>query len=180
MKKIILLSLFVGLFQFSKAQDIYQIVDGEVSFFSTTPVEDIDAVNKTVKGLINSKNNEVAFIVTIVGFHFKKPLMEEHFNENYMESGTYKTAMFKGTIVGEIDYSKDGEYKVTAKGTLTMHGVAKDRVITGKLIVKDGKIQLIADFDVKLADHDVRIPKVVTKKIAETVNVKVNANFEKK
>jgi hypothetical protein len=182
MKKIILLSLFVGLFQFSNAQDLYQIVDGEVSFFSTTPVEDIDAVNKTVKGLINTKNNDVAFIVTIVGFHFKKPLMEEHFNENYMESDKKgnETAMFKGVIIEKIDYTKDGEYDVSAKGTLTVHGVAKDRIIKGKLIIKAGKIQLITDFDIQLADHDVKIPKVVTKKIAETVAVKVNANFEKK
>ena len=180
MKNIILLFLFIGLFQMSKAQDIYQIVDGEVSFFSTTPIEDIDAVNKTVKGLINTKNNEFAFIVTIVGFHFKNLLMEEHFNENYMESDQFKTAMFKGVILEKIDYSKDGEYEVSAKGTLNVHGVIKDRVIKGKLIVKKGKIQLLADFDIKLEDHDIDIPKVVTEKIAETVAVKVNANFEKK
>jgi len=180
MKKIMLIALLVSAFQFATAQNIYQIVDGEVSFFSTTPIEDIDAVNKTVKGLINIDNNEFAFIVTIVGFHFKKPLMEEHFNENYMESDKFKTAMFKGKIIEKIDYTKDGEYDVTAKGTLNVHGVNKDRLLKGKIIIKNGKIQLIANFDIKLEDHDIDIPKVVTEKIAETVAVKVNANFEKK
>ena len=106
--------------------------------------------------------------------------MEEHFNENYMESDQFKTAMFKGVIVEKIDYTKDGEYKVTAKGELNIHGVNKERLISGKMIIKNGKIQVIASFDVRLADHDVDIPKVVTKKIAETVTVKVKTNFEKK
>ena len=106
--------------------------------------------------------------------------MEDHFNENYMESDHFKIAMFKGGIVEEVDYAINGEYAVTAKGILTIHGVSKNRLIKVKIIIKSGKIQLITNFDIKLADHNIDIPKVVTQKIAEAVDVKVSANFEKK
>jgi polyisoprenoid-binding protein YceI len=179
MKKYILI-LAVGFFQSLNAQDLYKATTGEISFFSETPIENIDATNKLVKALINTKDNQVAFFTTIIGFHFKKPLMEEHFNENYMESDKFPTAKFQGKIAEEIDYTKDGEYTVTAKGTLTLHGVEKKREIAGKLIVKNGKLELIVEFEVKLADHNIDIPKIVMEKIAETVTIKMNVNFEKK
>jgi len=179
MKKYILLLVLLGVLQLVNAQELFKATSGKISFFSETPMENIDATNEMVKALINPKNNEVAFITTIVGFRFKKSLMEEHFNENYMESDKYKTAMFKGKIQEEIDYTKDGEYEVTAKGVLNIHGVDQEREIKGKLIIKDGKVELITDFDVQLKDHDIDIPKIVVKKIAESVNVKVDVNFEK-
>ena len=115
------------------AQDLYKATDGEISFFSEAPVENISAINKDVKALINAKNAEVAFIVTNVGFKFEKPLMEEHFNENYMESHKYKVSVFKGKIVDEVDFTKDGTYEVTAKGALDIHGVTVEREIKGTL-----------------------------------------------
>jgi YceI-like domain len=178
MKKITLLLLLISSICVGNAQNTYKVTNGEISFFSKTPVEDIDAVNKKVLGVI--KNNEFAFVATIVGFKFKKPLMEEHFNENYMESDKYKTASFKGKIAAAIDLSKDGEYKTQAVGVLTMHGESKDRTIDGVFTVKDGKINLKSEFDVQLKDHKIDIPKLVIKKIAETVKVTVNIDFEPK
>ncbi len=179
MKKITFLILFfstvVGF-----CQGVYKATDGDVSFFSETPIENIDAVNKDVRALLNTKNGGVAFIVTNIGFHFDKPLMEEHFNENYMESDKYKVSVFKGKIVEQIDYSKNGTYKVTVKGTLDLHGVEKERTILGELIVLDGKITVQSSFDVKGEDHKIKIPKLVIKNIAETVQVTVNLNFELK
>ncbi|MBL4593226.1 MAG: YceI family protein [Flavobacteriales bacterium] len=180
MKKYILLSILVGLFQFSFSQNLYKATSGEISFFSETPLENIEAINKKVKALINTKNGELAFIVTNVGFHFEKPLMEEHFNENYIESDKYKVSMFKGKIVEKIDYSVDGTYQVTVKGKLNLHGVEKEREIKGVITIKDGKINVTSEFVLKLSDHKIRIPKVVTKKIAEEVKIKVNLNFELK
>ena len=180
MKQHILLLFLSGILQTSFSQEIYKATSGEISFFSETPVEDIDATNKLVKALINTKNNEVVFITTIIGFHFKKPLMEEHFNENYMESDKYKAALFKGVMNGDVDYKKDGEYSVKAKGVLNIHGVDKEREIDGKIIVKGETIELNAEFDVKLADHDIEVPKLVMTKIAEIVSVKMEVNFEKK
>lgn len=162
------------------AQDLYKATDGEISFFSEAPVENISAVNKDVKALINAKNAEVAFIVTNVGFKFEKPLMEEHFNENYMESHKYKVSVFKGKIIDKIDFTKDGTYEVTAKGTLDIHGVTVEREIKGTLTISNGKINLTTDFDVALKDHKIKIPSVVVKNIAEVVKVTVNINFAKK
>jgi hypothetical protein len=162
------------------AQDLYKATDGEISFFSEAPVENISAINKDVKALINAKNAEVAFIVTNVGFKFEKPLMEEHFNENYMESHKYKVSVFKGKIIDEVDFTKDGTYEVTAKGTLDIHGVTVEREIKGTLTISNGKINLTTEFDVALKDHKIKIPSVVVKNIAEVVKVTVNINFAKK
>ena len=183
MKKIITVSVLFLLVSFGFCQDLYKATSGEISFFSETPVEDIYADNKKIKGVMSIKSNSLAFVVPIIQFRFKKPLMEEHFNENYMETDKgveYKTAIFKGKIIGDIDYTKDGEYNAIAKGTLKIHAVAQEREITGKVIVKDGKVILESEFDVKLKDHKIKIPKIVIKNIAETVKVNVNIIFEPK
>jgi len=178
MKKIILLIAFIVTITVGFAQNLYKAVDGEISFFSETPMENIDAVNKEVKALINIKTGEVAFIATNVGFHFEKPLMEEHFNENYMESDKYKVSVFKGKIVGQIDFTKDGKYNVNVKGSLNIHGVEKEREITGVITVVNGKLNVTTRFIVKVKDHKIKIPRLVIKNIAETVKVAVNLNFE--
>lgn len=179
MKKITFLLLFLStIVGFS--QSIYKATDGDITFFSETPMENIEAENKQVKALINTANGGVAFIATNVGFHFEKPLMEEHFNENYMESDKYKVSVFKGSIVEKIDYTKNGKFKVSVKGTLNIHGVEQDRVILGELIIRDGKITVKSEFDIKLEDHKIDIPKLVIKNIAETVKTTVNLNFELK
>lgn len=180
MKKVIFLILFLANFVIGFSQDLYKATSGEISFFSKTPMEDIDAVNENLKALINSKNGDVAFIATNIGFKFEKPLMEEHFNENYIESDKYKTSMFKGEIEGDVDYTKDGTYPVKAKGVLNIHGVDQAREIDGELIIKDGKLTLNSKFDVKLKDHKIKIPKLVVKNIAESVKVTVNMVFELK
>lgn len=177
MKNLLFLILFL-LTVVGYSQSLYKATDGEISFFSETAMENIDAVNKDVKALINTKSGEVAFIVANVGFHFEKPLMEEHFNENYMESDKYKTSVFKAKITGDVDYTKDGKYSVKVKGMLNMHGVEKEREINGEINVRDGKINVISEFDVNLKDHKIKIPKLVVKNIAETVKVTVNLNFE--
>lgn len=161
-------------------QELFKVTDGEISFFSEAPVENISAVNKNVKALLNPKNGEVAFVVTNIEFKFKKPLMEEHFNENYMESHKYKVSVFKGKIIDEIDFTKDGTYKVTAKGTLDIHGVTVEREIKGTLTINNDKINLTTEFDVALKDHKIKIPKIVVKNIAEVVKVTLNINFVKK
>jgi len=180
MKQFYILLVLILIASFGYSQNLFKATSGEISFFSTTPIEDIDATNKLVKALINTENNETVFITTIIGFRFKKPLMEEHFNENYMESDKYKTASFKGKILDEIDFSKDGKYDVTTKGILNIHGVDQEREVTGTLLIKEGKIILTSIFDIKLEDHKIKVPKLITKKIAETVQVKMNVTFEKK
>jgi hypothetical protein len=180
MKKITTLILLLTTVVIGYSQNLYKATSGEISFFSETPMENIDAVNKDIKALINTKNGDIAFIVANRGFRFEKPLMEEHFNENYMESDKYKASMFKGKIVGNIDFTKDGVYPVTAKGALTIHGVEKNREIEGKLTIKDGKMTIKSTFNIKIKEHKIKIPKLVVKNIAEVVKTTVNLNFELK
>ena len=179
MKKITFLILFLSTIV-GYSQGLYKAVDGDISFFSETPMENIDAVNKDVKALINTKTGDVAFMATNVGFHFEKPLMEEHFNENYMESDKYKVSVFKGKIVEKVDYTSNGSHKVTVKGTLNVHGVEQERTIAGEVVIADGKITVKSEFDMKVKDHKIKVPKLVVKNIAETVKVTVNLNFEPK
>ena len=157
----------------SQAQTIFITDSSHVSFFSATPVEDIDAVNYASTSLLNVGKKEVAFRVPISGFQFEKPLMQEHFNENYLETGKYPTASFKGKLSDSLDLAKDTTYNVTATGMLTIHGVDRAQTFSGVIVTKDGKATLKSEFKVKLTDHKIKVPKVVFANIAEEIEVKV-------
>lgn len=161
---------------FAAAQN-FSTKTGKISFFSSTPLEDIKAASEKLMAIVVSKNGQMAFQVPIRSFTFAKGLMQEHFNENYMESDKYPYAKFKGTLNPKIDLTKDGEYAVTADGTLSVHGVDKRRVIPGKIQVKDGKIRILSNFDVACVDHQIKIPTLVIKKVAEVINVNVDATL---
>jgi polyisoprenoid-binding protein YceI len=177
MKQII--TLFAGLFlaHVSFAQDVFTCRNTSLSFFSATPVEDIDAISDKGVSAINLKTGEVYFKVAVNTFKFKKQLMEEHFNENYLESDKYPHAIFKGKIVSPPDLHKDGAYEVMVDGTLSLHGVDKAYHEKAIITVKDGKPAANAKFNVKLADHRIKIPTLVIKNIAEVVEVTVNAAY---
>lgn len=149
-----------------------------VSFFSKSPLEDIEAVNKKVTVVIKTTTNDIQFGVPMIGFKFPKPLMEEHFNENYVESTKYPTSIFKGKINETIDYTKDGEHKVTVKGTLELHGITKEIEVQGVLTVKGSEIIISANFKIKVADYNIKVPSLYVQNIAEIVDVKVNAVLE--
>lgn len=168
--KIIFLSAFIFSAVFSKAQ-IYSGKSYEVSFFSDGPIEDIAATSKSAQVIMNAAKNEIAIKVTIKGFDFEKELMQEHFNEKYLESDKYPYATFSGKIKDTIDYKKDGAYKVTVAGKLNLHGVEKERTIQGTLTVKGAEITINSKFMVALKDHKIEIPSLVTQNIAEIVEV---------
>lgn len=151
---------------------------GIISFFSKSPLENIEAVNKKVTMVLKSTTGDIQFGVTMLNFKFAKPLMEEHFNENYVESEKYPTCIFKGKIAETIDYSKDGEYKVTTKGTMTLHGVSKEVEIPGTLTVKGSNILLDSKFKIKVADYNIKVPSMYVQNIAEEVDVTVNGTLE--
>lgn len=98
--------------------------------------------------------------------------MEDHFNENYMETEKYPAAVFTGKIKEPVDYSKDGNYAVSVDGILDMHGVKQNRTMKGRVVISGGQITLTSDFDVKLADHKIEVPTLVIAKIAEAIAVK--------
>jgi polyisoprenoid-binding protein YceI len=153
---------------------------GTISFFSSTPVEDIQAQSAKVLGVVNLQTREIAFNVVNTSFEFPNKLMQEHFNEKYMESEKYPNSTFKGKINEAIDLTKDGEYKVTVTGKLNIHGVEQERTIPGTIIVKDGLVSIVTDFKVKVADHKIEIPKLVVAKIAEEIAVKLDVKLAPK
>jgi hypothetical protein len=150
----------------------------KIRFFSSTPIEDIKAASEKGVAVLVAKTGEIAFQVPIKTFEFSKGLMQEHFNENYMESHKYPYAKFNGKLDQSIDLSMNGEYDVTATGTLLIHGVAKQRKIPGKLKVVNGQVQLLSAFDVACVDHNIKIPRLVMTKIAEVIKVSVDASLK--
>ncbi len=160
----------------------YYTKNGKVSFFSKTSMENIDAVNNQAVSILNTSNGEMAFSVLIKGFLFKKELMQEHFNENYMESDKFPKATFKGSIadVKKVTFTKDGSYPVTVNGDLTIHGVTKKVAAPGTITVKAGKITGASTFTVALADYNISIPKVVENNISKTIEIKVECNYDPK
>lgn len=164
-----------------QAQENYMTRNGQISFFSSTPLEDIKAINNEVASVINRKTGSVQFIVLIKSFQFRKAAMQDHFNgKDYMDSDRYPKAELKGTIINisSVDFSKDGTYPVTVEGTLSMHGVTNKLKTPGNIIVKGNTVTAAAVFTISLADYKISVPTIVSKKIAERVEVTVNCNYQ--
>jgi YceI-like domain len=149
---------------------------GTISFYSKAPMENIEAVNKQATCIVDFATNDVAFTVLMKGFQFEKALMQEHFNENYVESDKYPKATFKGKIAEKVDITKEGTYDVNVSGTMNIHGVDNKLQTKGKITVKKGSIVLQAEFNILLKDYKIEIPTVVKDKIASTVKITVNAD----
>ena len=163
------------------AQKVYT-KNGTISFFSKSPLENISADNNQVMSVLNKQNGEMQFSVLIKSFHFKKALMEEHFNENYMESNKFPKASFKGAVedMSKMDLSKEGTYKVKVNGELTMHGVANKVSSTGTMSVKAGIITGNSIFILKLEDYKITIPKLVKDNISEKIEITVSCVYDQK
>lgn len=151
---------------------IYMTKTGQTSFFSETPLENISAVNQQVAVLLNSTSGEIAVRMQHRAFSFPNKLMQEHYNENYMETEKYPAASFTGKFSEHIDYAKDGTYAVSAEGILDIHGVKQKRVLKGQLVIDHGQCTLACEFDVKLSDHNIQVPTLVITKVAESISVK--------
>jgi len=153
--------------------------NGKISFFSKTSLENIEAVNNQVVSVFNNRNGEMAFSVLINGFLFKKSLMQEHFNENYMESEKYPKAGFKGTVadMGKIDFIKDGTYAVSVTGDLTIHGITNKITVPGTITVKGGNISAETTFKVFPQDYKIVVPKLVENNISKSIEIKVDCNY---
>ncbi|MEQ9375757.1 MAG: YceI family protein [Imperialibacter sp.] len=176
MKKVIYSCLALALMAVPAAQaQIYTMKDATIGFFSDAVLEDIAATNAASQGVVNFQEKSFSFRIPIKSFKFERELMQEHFNENYMESEKYPYGTFKGSIEGAFDIAKDGDYSVSAVGTLNIHGVDSQRTIPTTIHVSKGNIAIDSKFMVKLADHKIEIPTIVFQKIAEEVEVSVSS-----
>lgn len=162
-----------------KAQDIYKSTGMSIDFFSSAPLEDIEARSGEGISLWNTHTGEISFRVSIRSFDFEKGKMQEHFNENFMESHLYPYATFKGRMQVQPDLSRTGESPVILQGRLQIHGVEQERNIDALVKVMEEKLELHSRFNVAVTDHDIRIPKLLFRNIAEVVRVDVNVSYEK-
>ncbi|MFN3841582.1 MAG: YceI family protein [Cyclobacteriaceae bacterium] len=155
---------------------------GQVSFFSRTPVEDIDAVTNEATSIINTSTGDVAFAVLVKSFRFKKALMEEHFNENYMESDKFPKATFNGKIINTetIDFHKNGSYPVTVQGDLTIHGITNHVIVQGLIVVTGNQLSVTSTFSIRPEDYGIKIPSIVSDKIAREIEVNVKCIYNPK
>jgi len=178
MKKIVLLIIISLAFNYIYAQ-VYKSVEkkGILSFHSSTPMEDIDAKTEAANSLLNSITDSVMIRVQMTTFKFPKALMEEHFNENYVESSKFPVSSFRGKINQKLDFKTDGVHKVTCTGNLTLHGVTKLVTFDGIITIKGEEVNLTSDFKIKLVDYNIEVPKVVLKNIAEEIEVKANITY---
>jgi YceI-like protein len=170
--------IVLALVNFYRAgQDIYTCKNAKINMFSSAPIEDIEANSTEGVSVYNAATGDLAFSVPIRSLHFEKSLMEEHFNENYMESDKFPKATFKGKMQDKPDVTKDGSYPVTVTGDLEVHGVKQSRTINGTVKVSGGVVTMTSEFMVKCADHHIDIPAIVFHHIAESIRIRVSATY---
>jgi polyisoprenoid-binding protein YceI len=158
----------------------YITKNGHIKFYSETPVETIEAHNNQVNSALDSGSGEFVFKVLMKSFEFEKALMQEHFNENYVESDKFPNATFKGRVMNitEIDFATKGEYKARVEGDLTIHGVTNKINEEGTFIVDGDKVAGKSVFIIRPSDYQIKIPKTVINNIAEEIEVTVDLSLE--
>jgi hypothetical protein len=180
MKKIFLILLGVATISFANAQEkVYATKSGVIKFTATGGVEAIEATNSQAICRVNSKTGQIGFLALIKGFKFDNSLMEDHFNENYMESTKFPKADFKGNIsnIASVDFAKDGVYNITVTGDLTIHGVTKKITEKGTITVKAGKVVLNSKFNIKVKEYGIKgeyIGDKIASEVVTTVSCKLD------
>jgi polyisoprenoid-binding protein YceI len=180
MKVFVLSGFILALLQYAAAQTKYIDRAGKVSFFSSAPMEDIEAHNQQAVSVLDVGTGDVVASMLMRSFNFRKALMEEHFNENYVESHKYPKATFKGKVlnVSDLNVSKNGKYALEISGDITLHGVTKRLALRAEAVVNNGTIQAKAVFPLTVKDFKIEIPRLVVDNIAEVVEVSVSFNYQ--
>lgn len=170
--------LCLGIFQLAHTQK-YISKNGHIGFYSYTPIEEIEAHNRQAVSILDASTGDLQFSLLVKSFEFKIALMQEHFNENYMESDKWPKSTFKGKITNldKIDFKKDGIYPAEVSGDLTIHGVTKSVSAIGTLEIKAGLITAKAKFTVAPKDYAIAIPALVEKQIAKSMDVNVDVSY---
>ena len=159
-------------------QGSLRVTSSAIGFVSDAPMERIEAESNAASGILDLKERSFAMQIPVRTFEgFNSPLQREHFNENYMQSDRFPNAVFKGRIIEAADLSKVATYRVRAKGSLIIHGVERERIIECLVVVTTDGVKVTSTFDVVLAEHDIRVPRVVQQKISPRVQVTVDLLF---
>jgi len=169
--------LFFGQAQAQK----YLTKTGQITFYSETPLETIQADNRQVNAALDPLSGDFVFKVLIKSFQFEKALMQEHFNENYMESDQYPNSTFQGKVtnISQIDFNKPGTYDALIEGDLTIHNITRKISEKGTFTVESGVVKGHSKFKVRPEDYEIKIPKTVMNNIAEVIEVTVNVELNR-
>jgi polyisoprenoid-binding protein YceI len=181
MKKIVFLTMVVLFFSLAGQAQKYVTKNGFIRFYSGATIEKIEAINRQVNAAMDINTGDFVFRVLMKSFTFEKALMQEHFNENYVESDKFPNATFLGKIINikEVNISKDGNYPVTVEGKLTIHGETKQISEKGTFEVKEGKLIGKAKFNILLSDYKISIPNAVVNSISNTIEITVEVVLDK-
>ena len=181
MTRIMFLALLLtGITSITLSAQKYYTKSGQISFHSDTPMEKIEAHNYKAVSVLDAATGAMEFSVLIKGFQFEKALMQEHFNENYMESNEFPKSIFKGKVtdLSGVDIDVDGEYPVNVIGELTIHGVTQSVETKGTMTVSGGALSASSSFEVAVADYGIEIPAVVADNIAKIVRIDVTLDYQ--
>ena len=148
-----------------------------VSFYSHATIEDIKAENKKSVSIFNTETGDIVFAIPIKEFQFVKSLMQEHFNEKYMDSEKYPKSTFQGKVTG-FDRKGSGAQPATAKGKLTIRGVTQEVEVPGTVEIIKDRVVVKASFIVKLDDYKIERPTLMLQNIAEQVEVKIEFTYK--
>ena len=161
------------------AQKVYATKTGQIFFNATGGAVAIAAVNNQVDSKFIDATGQIIFGVLVKGFKFENQLMEDHFNENYMESTQFPKADFKGYIKNnkEVNFTKDGTYPITIEGSLTIHGTSQKVSTNGTLQIADGKPTITGEFSIKIKDYGIK-GLYIGEKIANEAKIKVNCKYQ--
>jgi polyisoprenoid-binding protein YceI len=164
----------------TNAQDRLLTRNGSISFYSKTAIEDINANTQTAVSVLDKKTGQIEFSVLVKSFTFEKALMQEHFNEDYLESDKFPKSTFKGHIedLDKVSFDKDGKYTVSVTGDLTIHGQSRTLTTPATLTILKGTALADAQFDIVLSDYRISIPSLVKDKISKTVKIAVRLSYE--
>jgi len=166
MKKLLLTALLISS-NFLSAQQ-YLTREARLDFDAGSPLEDIKAFTESGSAVYDANTGKIGVQVLMTSFQFKRALMQEHFNENYVESEKFPKASFKGL------YSEGN-----VSGGLTIHGVTKEIKVPARLNQENGNFVLVTSFDITLTDYDVKIPSAVANKISKKASIQVHATLKK-
>ena len=169
---LLLLALLIT--SFASAQKYFTKTGTTAFKASVEAFEPIEAVNESTTAILNTQTGAIATLLFVKAFHFEIALMEEHFNENYMDSDKFPKATFKGQLDGfSMDLLSNADKEFTLKGILTIRGKTKAIETVAKIKNGDGNITLVSSFSVSPHDFDIAIPNIVRTKIAKDITIKL-------
>ncbi|MEQ6124339.1 YceI family protein [Pseudotenacibaculum sp. MALMAid0570] len=175
-KKLLLFFLVICFSSITKKEEKFIERQGKITFFSYTPVENIQATNTTAQGVLDSSNGNIVVRVLMRAFEFKKSLMYEHFNESYIESDLYPHAILQGKI---IDFSPNEKQQTRiVKGDFTLKDVKKPIEVKVNIVKENNFYKIDGNLEVSIKDHNIKVPKVLSANIAKKIQVSFNFQFE--